>query len=147
MPSEKRRESVCKEPPRNGRYTEEGGDSDFKQWSAKPCTAPHGAGGIGLGGKVRCSRPTRRALARGAAISDRRDGQRVGAGSPTQFAVWAGIWRGGMAEPFDLGRQEICSALPVVGIRGQGEPNLHRSAVRHRRRFFVCSHSAEPPWL
>ena len=54
----------------------------------------------------------------------------------------AGLSRGGMAQPADLGRQEIRPAFAAAGIRGQGEPDLHRPAVRHRRGFFIHGDSA-----
>ena len=61
------------------------------------------------------------------------------------FLFGAGFRRGGMAQPADLGRQEIRAAVAAGRIRGQGEPHLHRPAVRHRRGFLLHRHGAGDP--
>jgi hypothetical protein len=48
--------------------------------------------------------------------------------------------KGVLAQPADLGRQEVYPAVPAVRVRGQGEPHLHRPAIRHGCRLWTGLH-------
>src|SRR5271170_2108256 len=80
---------------REGSKREEGGLSSLERACG---VAARFSGGAHLGGEIRRQRSACCAFARGVALPDRRDGQRVCAGSAARVRLWPRLSRRGMAQ-------------------------------------------------
>ena len=88
-----------------------------------------------LGRQVRQARPQARPVRIELPFQTVETVNEIGAGA--RSARWISPRQGNrprVAQPPHLGRQEIRPAVAAPRVRRQGEPDLHRPPVRHRRR-------------